>query len=164
MAGPGSSGRCLGAGWPSATWTATAGPTSSSTALDAPAALLQNRRGGDHFLNSNSSIETAGRPWVPGCASRQAAGARSALVAAGGSYLASSQPRLCFGLGEVRTRRPDRGGLAVGSVGSLAATRDLRLVVRCAIEQGTGRLKSMTIIPGQRSPITSRIPIHVEPA
>jgi len=72
-------------------------------ALDAPAALLRNISEGNHFLN----LELIGQAGCPAVGARvrvTANGAvQAAVVVAGGSYLASSEPRLCFGLGRAQS-------------------------------------------------------------
>jgi hypothetical protein len=71
-------------------------------ALDAPAAVLRNISAGGNFLNLEP-IDRAGRPAF-GARVYVTAGGRIRVgeLAAGGSYLAASETRLCFGLGPAR--------------------------------------------------------------
>jgi hypothetical protein len=80
-------------------------PDVVASAIDAPAALLRNLSGGGRFLSLNVH-DRAGRPAV-GARVRVRAGGRAQVgqVTSGGSYLASSQPRLFFGLGPATVDR-----------------------------------------------------------
>jgi hypothetical protein len=75
-------------------------PDVAAAALDAPAALLQNISRGGHFLNLEL-LDRTGRPAF-GARVRVTAGGRIQVgeLVAGGSYLAVSEPRVCFGLGQ----------------------------------------------------------------
>jgi enediyne biosynthesis protein E4 len=116
-------------------------PDVGVNSLDAPAALLHNASEGNHFL-SVEIINLAGRPAVGACVAVTAGGRRRvALLAAGGSYLASSQPRLFFGLGSGQSvERIDVtwpwGGVESFSEPAIPVGGPLQL------KQGTGRAKS----------------------
>ena len=70
--------------------------------VDAPAAVLRNVAEGNHFL-AVDVVDRAGRPAVGARVEVRAGGRRHAsLVAAGGSYLASSPARLFVGLGAAK--------------------------------------------------------------
>jgi enediyne biosynthesis protein E4 len=75
-------------------------PDAAAAALDAPGALLQNLSQGGHFLNLEL-IDRHGRPAF-GARVRVLAGGQiqAGELVAGGSYLAVSEPRVCFGLGQ----------------------------------------------------------------
>jgi len=77
-------------------------PDVAAAALDAPAALLRNRSRGGRFLNLDL-VDRHGRPAF-GARARIVAGGRAQTgdLAAGGSYLAASQPMVRFGLGEAK--------------------------------------------------------------
>jgi hypothetical protein len=74
-------------------------PDVVAAALDAPAAVLRNASAGGHHLGVEL-VDRAGRPAF-GARVRLIAGGRIATgsLAAGGSYLSTSQPRIWFGLG-----------------------------------------------------------------
>ena len=78
-------------------------PDVVAAALDAPAAVLRNASAGGHHLGVEL-VDRAGRPAF-GARVRLIAGGRiaSGSLAAGGSYLAASQPRIWFGLGREAT-------------------------------------------------------------
>ncbi|MGP0062099.1 MAG: CRTAC1 family protein [Isosphaeraceae bacterium] len=75
-------------------------PDVAAAAIDAPAAVLQNISPGGHFLNLEL-IDRNGRPAF-GARVRIMAGGRiqAGELVAGGSYLAASESRVCFGLGQ----------------------------------------------------------------
>lgn len=74
-------------------------PDLVAAALDTPASVLRNDSTGGHHLGVEL-VDRAGRPAF-GARVRLIAGGRisTGSLAAGGSYLAASQPRLWFGLG-----------------------------------------------------------------
>ena len=106
--------------------------------LDAPAALLHNASEGNHFLGVEI-INEAGRPAVGARVAVTAGGHRQvAVLGAGGSYLAASQPRLFFGLGSAESvERIDVtwpwGGAESWSEPAIPVRGPLQ------IKQGTGR-------------------------
>jgi enediyne biosynthesis protein E4 len=109
------------------------------SALDAPAAVLRNRSEGNHFL-SLDVIETTGRPAVGARVQVWTGGKRqTAVVTAGGSYLASGPSRLVFGLGSARNAdRIDVIWPWGGSETFGAGTASDRAIV--SIKQGNGRI------------------------
>jgi hypothetical protein len=78
-------------------------PDVVAAALDAPAALLRNTTEGGRFLNLDL-LDRAGRPAI-GARVRITAGGwiQVGALCGGGSYLAASEPRVCFGLGRARS-------------------------------------------------------------
>ncbi len=116
-------------------------PDVAVNSLDAPAALLHNASEGNHFLVIEI-INKAGRPAVGARVQVTAGRHRQVnLVVAGGSYLASSQPRLFFGLGSVQSVERVEVTWPWGSVESFS---EPAIPVRgpLQIKQGTGRMKS----------------------
>jgi hypothetical protein len=111
------------------------------SSLDAPAAVLQNASKENHFLGIEF-IDQAGRAAIGARVQVIVQGRRKvALVEAGGSYLASSQRRLFFGLGSAHSaERIDVtwpwGGLESFIEPAIPVRGPLR------IKKGTGRVKS----------------------
>ena len=137
--GRGSRGRSSGAGWRSAIWTATAGPTSSSTPSMPPPPCCGTSPEGNHFL-ALDIVDKTGRPAVGARVQVRAGGHRQAgVVTAGGSYLASAPSRLVVRAGRCTIGGTNRRDVAVGRFGSrgLAPTVPGRGALR--IEQGSGR-------------------------
>lgn len=110
-------------------------------ALDARAALLRNGSEGNRFL-SVEIIDKAGRPAVGARVQIIVGGhSRWGILTAGGSYLASAQPRLFFGLGRARSvERID----VMWPWGLVESWSEPAIPDRgpLAIKQGTGRVKS----------------------
>ncbi len=102
-AGPWFQKACLGRGLAAADLDGDGRPDVVACALDAPAALLKNESRGGHHL-AIEPVDRAGR-LAFGAAIRVMTRDRivAGSLAAGGSYLATSQPRAWFGLGEAKT-------------------------------------------------------------
>lgn len=101
-AGPWFQRACLGRGLAAADIDRDGRPDVVACALDAPVALLRNDSNGGHHLGVEP-VDRAGRI-VHGATIRVVTRDRivAGSLAAGGSYLATSQPRAWFGLGAVK--------------------------------------------------------------
>ncbi len=101
-AGPWFQKACLGRGLAAADLDGDGRPDVVASALDAPAALLRNTSTGGHHLGVEL-VDRAGRP-VAGATIRVTTRDRiiAGSIAAGGSYLSTSQPRAWFGLGAAK--------------------------------------------------------------